>query len=89
MTVFVTCKNKEEPIKNEGARVVTRFSQIRPYGSYLLPWKPEFWFDLAQNLMQPIPYSNNALDGIWLRLASWSKRYLCLKKWTDAGTDAG
>ena len=21
----------------------------------MLPWKPEFWSDLAQNLMQPIP----------------------------------
>ena len=26
MVVLVTCKNKEEPNKNEGARVVTRFS---------------------------------------------------------------
>ena len=26
--VLVTCKNKEEPIKNEGARVVTRFSPL-------------------------------------------------------------
>ena len=25
MVVLATCKNKEEPIKNEGARVVTRF----------------------------------------------------------------
>ena len=28
MVVLVTCKNIEEPIKNEGARVVTRFSPI-------------------------------------------------------------
>ena len=28
MVVLVTCKNKEEPIKNEVARVVTRFSPI-------------------------------------------------------------
>ena len=26
--VLVTCKNKEEPIKNEGARVVKRFSAL-------------------------------------------------------------
>ena len=26
MTVLVTCKNEEDPIKNEGARVVTTFS---------------------------------------------------------------
>ena len=28
IVVLVTCKNKEEPIKNEGARVVTRFSPL-------------------------------------------------------------
>ena len=28
MVVLVTCKNKEDPIKIEGARVVTRFSPI-------------------------------------------------------------
>ena len=29
MVVLVTCKYKEEPIKNEGARVVTRFSPLQ------------------------------------------------------------
>ena len=45
MIVLVTCKNKEEPIKNKGARVVTRFPHYNPMGAtkmYLLPWKPEF-----------------------------------------------
>ena len=28
MVVLVTCNNKEEQIKNEGARVVTRFSPL-------------------------------------------------------------
>ena len=28
MVVLVTCKNKEEQIKNKGARVVTRFSPL-------------------------------------------------------------
>ena len=28
MVVLFTCKNKEEPIENEGARVVTRFSPL-------------------------------------------------------------
>ena len=28
----------------------------------LLQWKPEFWSDLAQNLMQRIPHPNDALD---------------------------
>ena len=26
MTVFVTCKNEKDPIKNEGARVLTPFN---------------------------------------------------------------
>ena len=26
MIVLITCKNKEDPIKNEGARVLTTFS---------------------------------------------------------------
>ena len=28
MVALVTCKNKEESFKNEGARVVTRFSPL-------------------------------------------------------------
>ena len=28
MVVLVACKNKEEPIQNEGDRVVTRFSPL-------------------------------------------------------------
>ena len=28
IVVLVTCKNKEDPIKNEGARVLTRFSPL-------------------------------------------------------------
>ena len=28
MVVLVTCKNEEDPIKNEGARVLTRFSPL-------------------------------------------------------------
>ena len=34
------------------------------YGSYLLPWKPEVFSDLEQNLMQPVPHPNNASDTI-------------------------
>ena len=33
MVVIVTCKNKEDPIKIEGARVVTRFHQYNPMGA--------------------------------------------------------
>ena len=40
IVVLLTCKNEEETIKKEGARVLTIFSPLNPYGSYLLPWQP-------------------------------------------------
>ena len=83
MDVLVTCKYEENPIKNEGARVVTTFSPLQPYGSPLLPWKPEFQSYLFQNLMQSIPHPNDASDKISLRLAHWLQRYLSLKMFTD------
>ena len=33
MVVLVTCKNKEDPIKNEGASVVTSFPHYNPMGA--------------------------------------------------------
>ena len=32
IVVLVTCKNEEDPIKNEGARVLTRFSHYKCMG---------------------------------------------------------
>ena len=40
------------------------FFPLKVYGNYLLPWKPEFQSDLAQNLMQHFPYPNDASDNI-------------------------
>ena len=42
MLVLVTCKYEEDPIKNEGTSVFTTFSPLYSYGSYPLPWTPEF-----------------------------------------------
>ena len=42
MDVLITCKYEEDRIKNEGARVFTTFSPLYSYGSYRLPWTPEF-----------------------------------------------
>ena len=50
----------------------------------MLPWKPEFRSDLAQNIRSPFPPPNDASDGIKLQLDCWSKRYQCLKELTDA-----
>ena len=89
MDVLVTCKYEEDPIKIEGAGVDTTLSPLYPYGSYLLPWTPEFRSDLAQNLMQPFSHPNDGSDKILLRLAHWLRRYSSLKMFTDARTDAG
>ena len=80
--VLVTCKYEEDPIKNEGARVDTTFSPLLPFGSYPLPWTPEFRSDLAQNLMQPFPHPNDGSDKISLRLANWLRRYSSSKLFT-------
>ena len=34
MVVLVTCKNEGDRIKNEGARVLTRFSPLYVYGNF-------------------------------------------------------
>ena len=78
---------EEDPIKNEGARVFTTFSPLKLYGSYPLPWTPEFRSDLAQNLMQPFPHPNDGSDKISLRLANSLRRYLSSKMFTDTHTD--
>ena len=86
MVVLVTCKYEEDPIKNEGAGVLTTLSPLYPYGSYPLPWTPEFRSDLAQNLMQPFPHPNDGSDKISLRVVHWLRRYSSLKMFTDTHT---
>ena len=87
MNVLVTCKYEEDPIINEYARVFTTFSPLKPYGSYSLPWTPEFRSDLAQNLMQPFPHPNDGSDKISLRLVHLLRRYSSLKIFTHRHTD--
>ena len=65
----------------------TSFFPLYVNGGFLLPWKPEFWSNLPQNLMQPFPHSSDATHKIWSRLASWLQRYTGLKVWTT--TDDG
>ena len=36
MVVLVICKNEEDPIKNKGSRVLTRFSPLKVYGNFLV-----------------------------------------------------
>ena len=62
------------------------FPHYNPFGSYLLPWKPEFQPYLVQNLMQSIPHPNDGSDKIWLRLVHWLRRYSSLKMFTHGRT---
>ena len=55
--------NEKDRLKKSREKVAIPFSPLKPYGSCLLPRKPEFWSDLAQNLIQ-IPYPNDAFDNI-------------------------
>ena len=48
----------------------------------MLPWKPEFWSNLPQNLMQPFPHPSDATHKIWSRLTNWLQRWMSLKVWT-------
>ena len=89
MHVLVTCKYKKDPIKNNREKVETSFFPLLVNGGFLLPWKPEFWSNLPQNLMQPFPHSSDATHKIWSRLAIWLQRYTGLKVWTTTTTDDG
>ena len=44
-----------------------------------MPWKPEFWSNLPQNLTQPIPHLSDATHKIWIWLAYLLQRYSSLK----------
>ena len=45
--VLVICKYEEGRSKVKVLEWLTRFSPLKPYGSYRLPLNPEFQFDLA------------------------------------------
>ena len=53
-----------------------------------LPWKPEFWSNMSQNLRQPCPHPNDATHKIWSRLAIWLQRYSSSKVWNFHHTRA-
>ena len=89
MHVVVTCKYKKDRIKNNRDKVETPFSPLKVNGGFLLPWKPEFWSKLPQNLMQHFPHPSDATHKFWSRLVGWLKRYSSLKVWTTTDDDDG
>ena len=62
MVVLVTCKNKEERIKNEGARVITKFSPIITLWELSVAIETRALIRCGPKLMQPIPHPNDAPD---------------------------
>ena len=79
MHVLVTCKYKKEQIKSNGEKVETSFSPLQVNRGFLLSWKPEFWSNLPQNLMQPFPHPSDATykttDGgllVYYKLTLWA-----------------
>ena len=68
MPVLIICKFKEKKKKNNQERWRHRFTHYKLHvmgftqvnGCFLLPWKPGFWSNLSQNLMQPFPHPNDA-----------------------------
>ena len=84
--VLVTCKYEEDPIKNEGARVVTIFSPI------ITLWELSVAMDTRVPIRSsPKPnawpfHPNNGSIKILLRLTHWLQRYSTLKMSTDTQT---
>ena len=64
MHVLVTCKYKKDRIKNNREKVETSFSHYKSNGGFLLPWKPEFWSNLPQNIMQLFTHPSDATHKI-------------------------
>ena len=62
----------EDLIKNDWEKVETQFPPLKLNGSFRLPWQPQFWSSLLQNIMQPFPYPVDAIHKIGQRLANWS-----------------
>ena len=88
MHVLVTCKYKKDWIKTTEKKWRHLFPHYKSRG-FLLPWKPQFWSNLPQNLMQPFPHPSDATHKIWSKLANWSQRYSSLKVWTTTDDDDG
>ena len=55
MVGLVTCKNEVDPSKMKALEWSQDFPHNNRMETICLPWKPEFWSDLVQNLLQSIP----------------------------------
>ena len=77
MHVLLTCKNEVDQIKNEGARMFTRFLQLSDYGDFsrrsraalefLSPWSDLAEFELVRNVMDVLITYQYEEDPIKIR----------------------
>ena len=71
LVVIVTCKNEEDPIKNEGARVFTTlyigFSDIQRAGNSAFSGPIWLKFELIQACMHVLVFCKNEDDPIKMK----------------------
>ena len=61
MHVLVTCKNEDDRFKNDGARVFTRFLQLKVYGDFSRPSKAANSAVLGRSNQ-----ISNSVETLWL-----------------------
>ena len=66
MVVLVTCKYEEDPIKNEDARVLTRFSSIITLWELSVSMETRVPIRSDQKPTAAFLHPNDASDKIWL-----------------------
>ena len=86
IVILITCKNEEDSIKNEGARVTTTFPHYMSMGAICCNGNQSsdaIWLNL--NLMQPSSPSASLLQTKF----DCNQRYSRLNVFKDARMDAG
>ena len=66
IVVLITCKYEEDPIKNEGDRVLTRFPHYNPIGAISCQGNQSSNSIWPKTLCILSPHPNDASDKIWL-----------------------
>ena len=87
MDVLVTCKYEEDPIKNEGARVLTIFFPIITLWELSVAMDNRVPIRSGPKPNAAFPPPHDGSDRISLRLARWLRRYSSLKMFTETHTD--
>ena len=87
LCILVTCKYKQDRIKNNRDKVETLFFPIISQWGLSVAMETRALIQSPQNLMQPFPHPSDATHKMWSRLAYWLQRYSSLKWWMTTTTD--